>query len=132
MSRSFFKQYASTKQSFRSAITRRYLVLEQLEAKMLLAADMDGASMPDGAMDHAAMVGSSLMNHNSHGGTAGMSGDASMQHQGHTAAMNLVPLSSVTNEVVQTGNWADPATWSNNEVPTSGARILVPQGLSVT
>ncbi|MEM9353649.1 MAG: G8 domain-containing protein [Planctomycetota bacterium] len=48
------------------------------------------------------------------------------------AALALVPIESATHTVVQSGDWSDPSVWQNGVLPTSGARIVIPQGHTVT
>ncbi len=48
-----------------------------------------------------------------------------------SGAMNLVPKSMVTDSVVQSGNWSDPATWGGS-LPGNNARILIGAGHTVT
>ncbi|MEM9219821.1 MAG: G8 domain-containing protein, partial [Cyanobacteria bacterium P01_F01_bin.150] len=50
----------------------------------------------------------------------------------NSAALPLVDPSQVTHTVVASGNWSDPNTWKDGQVPTSGARIIVPQGTALT
>jgi hypothetical protein len=44
----------------------------------------------------------------------------------------LVPVSSVTNMVIQSGNWSNPAIWSNQQVPAAGANVWVMPGRTLT
>lgn len=46
-------------------------------------------------------------------------------------AMSLVQLSDVTHTAVSSGDWSDPATWSNNQVPTNWAKVHIPEGIEV-
>ena len=50
----------------------------------------------------------------------------------HVAAMSLVSNELSTNTVTSSGNWSNPAVWSNNAVPSANARIVVPQGVTLT
>lgn len=43
----------------------------------------------------------------------------------------LIGPSSITDTAVQSGNWSDPATWSNG-VPDAGATVWIPNGATVT
>jgi len=43
---------------------------------------------------------------------------------------NLIPLSVITDQAVKSGNWSDPATWSQG-VPGNGANVWVPNGYTV-
>lgn len=74
----------------------------------------------------AAMILSATAAHSSGG-----SGDAD-----HTRIQDeVVPISGsagVTDAVVGSGDWHDPAIWNNGVVPAAGARALIPGGFSVT
>ncbi|RMH20703.1 MAG: hypothetical protein D6701_03540, partial [Gemmatimonadetes bacterium] len=48
----------------------------------------------------------------------------------HAALMNLVRPEDATHVAVASGDWFDPATWGGS-VPGAGARVLIPQGVSV-
>ena len=56
--------------------------------------------------------------------------DLAMQKE-HIALMNLVPVSGATHVAVNNGSWFDPNTWANHQVPGDGAKVLIPQGLTV-
>lgn len=56
--------------------------------------------------------------------------DPAMQRE-HLAVMNLVPVSAATHVAVNDGSWFDPATWANGQVPGDGAKVLIPQGVTV-
>lgn len=43
----------------------------------------------------------------------------------------LITPSSITDTAVTSGNWSDPATWSNG-VPVAGATVWIPNGATVT
>jgi hypothetical protein len=45
--------------------------------------------------------------------------------------MNLVPVASATHVAVADGSWFDPKTWANGQVPGDGAKVLIPQGVTV-
>ena len=49
----------------------------------------------------------------------------------HDAVMNLVPRDEATHIAVSDGDWFDPSTWYNGEVPGDDARVLIPDGISV-
>ncbi len=49
----------------------------------------------------------------------------------HLALMNLVPASAATHVAVNDGSWFDPKTWANGQVPGDGAKVLIPQGVTV-
>jgi hypothetical protein len=44
---------------------------------------------------------------------------------------NLIPASMITDTAVKSGNWSNPATWSNG-VPGNGANVWIPNGIKVT
>jgi hypothetical protein len=46
-------------------------------------------------------------------------------------AFNLVPHSAATHAAVKSGLWSDPGTWSNGQVPSAGAKVLIPFGIAV-
>lgn len=56
--------------------------------------------------------------------------DLAMQKE-HIALMNLVPASAATHVAVNNGSWFDPNTWANHQVPGDGAKVLIPQGVTV-
>jgi hypothetical protein len=68
--------------------------------------------------------------HGGHQGGAPQTLDAAMQAD-HDAVMALVPVSAATHVAVKDGSWFDPATWSNGAVPGEGARVHIPDGVSV-
>ena len=49
----------------------------------------------------------------------------------HNAAMNLVPRDQATHVAVSDGDWFDPATWHNGQVPGDDAKALIPEGITV-
>ncbi|MEZ5894557.1 MAG: Ig-like domain-containing protein, partial [Parvularculaceae bacterium] len=49
----------------------------------------------------------------------------------HMAVMDLVPVSEATHVAVNNGSWFDPNTWANHQVPGSGAKVLIPEGVTV-
>src|SRR5436190_24306675 len=48
-----------------------------------------------------------------------------------TALFNLVPRSDATFVAVKDGSWFDPATWDGGVVPGAGAKVLIPEAISV-
>lgn len=52
-------------------------------------------------------------------------------HAEHMAILNLVPVSAATHVAVNNGSWFDPNTWANGQVPGDGAKVLIPQGITV-
>src|SRR5215216_6570576 len=49
----------------------------------------------------------------------------------HAALFNLVPRSEATFVAVKDGSWFDPATWFGGHVPDAGAKVLIPEAISV-
>ena len=105
----------------------RRLLLQSLEARQLLAGDLlldlpaainaDPTSIVAEPSPSVAMM------------DAGMS---HMHHAAHPAAMALISAAQATNTVVASGDWSNPAVWENGALPEAGARIVVPQGLTLT
>ncbi|MEM8912410.1 MAG: G8 domain-containing protein, partial [Planctomycetota bacterium] len=101
---------------------RRRLLLQGLEKRQLLAGDM----MPSD--DAPAMVAMMGMHHDD-----SSSGDMGhMNHAGHSAAMNLVPLEQATHVAASGGDWSDPSIWEGEVVPAEGAHVVIPEGIQVT
>src|SRR5262249_7922991 len=50
----------------------------------------------------------------------------------HDAAFALVPMSQVTNTAIATGLWSSPLTWKNGQGPTTGARVYISPGGTLT
>lgn len=50
----------------------------------------------------------------------------------HEAVMELVPRDEATHIAVSDGDWFDPGTWYNGQIPGDGAKVLIPEGISVT
>ncbi|MEO1606420.1 MAG: G8 domain-containing protein [Pseudomonadota bacterium] len=48
----------------------------------------------------------------------------------HTALMDLVPRDAATTTAIASGDWDDPAIWSNG-VPSDGDSVLIPEGVEV-
>ena len=68
------------------------------------------------------------------GHTSSMHQTSTTQHtqHAHPAAMALVSADQATNTVIASGDWSNPAVWQNGELPTAGARIIIPQGMTLT
>ena len=49
----------------------------------------------------------------------------------HAAFLQLVRTCMMTNVAVQSGLWTDPRTWRDGKVPGEGARVVIPETLSV-
>src|SRR5207245_2078491 len=56
--------------------------------------------------------------------------DPSMADE-HAALFALVPRSEATHVAVKSGSWFDPTTWADGHIPTAGARVLIPEAISV-
>ncbi|QDT70045.1 Bifunctional hemolysin/adenylate cyclase precursor [Planctomycetes bacterium MalM25] len=50
----------------------------------------------------------------------------------HFRLLQLVRYADVTHTAVTSGAWSDPNTWEGSQVPTTGARVLIPLGAQVT
>ena len=50
----------------------------------------------------------------------------------HGQLLDLVPRSEATHIAIGNGDWFDPDTWYNGEIPDAGAKVLIPKGVSVT
>ena len=106
---------------------RRHLLLQGLETRQLLAGDMmmppevGSANVAIASMDSAMNLSSTPMatNHVGH-------------HMANPAAMALISSDQATNTVVASGNWSDPSVWKNGTLPVEGARIIIPQGMTLT
>jgi len=64
-----------------------------------------------------------------HDNTPHCHGDHSM-HNDHMAIMALVAPEDITHTANQSGKWGDASTWGG-ELPTSGARVHIPEGVEV-
>lgn len=49
----------------------------------------------------------------------------------HMAALDLVDRGEATHIAINHGDWNDPSIWHNGQVPGEGARVVVPEGISV-
>ena len=49
----------------------------------------------------------------------------------HSAALNLVPEAQATHVAVAGGAWSSGSTWRGGQIPESGSRVLIPEGISV-
>ena len=56
--------------------------------------------------------------------------DPSMAKE-HAALFALVPRAEATHVAVRNGSWFDPATWSDGRIPDAGAKVLIPEAISV-
>ena len=56
--------------------------------------------------------------------------DASLAAQ-RTALYDLVPHSEATSVAVKNGSWFDPTTWADGKVPGAGAKVLIPEAITV-
>ncbi|MDP5087024.1 MAG: Ig-like domain-containing protein [Yoonia sp.] len=60
----------------------------------------------------------------SHMGMDGMAAE-------HAAAMDLAPRIAASHIAIDNGDWNDPSTWHNGQVPGEGASVLIPDGIMV-
>ena len=118
----------------------RRLRLQGLESRQLLAGDLMTHEHVHAETDPSAMVAGS--------GDNSMASDAPnavqmsdmnamsemnhAHHMAHPAAMALVSADQATHTVVASGNWSDPNVWENQTLPSDGARIVIPQGMTLT
>ncbi len=58
-----------------------------------------------------------------------LSGDVNTAER--MALLDLAPEAEATHVAVKDGSWFDPNTWANGEVPSEGAKVFIPQGLTV-
>lgn len=62
----------------------------------------------------------------------------SAAHAGHTSQLDLLPTDAngsaplATHVAVNHGDWFDPATWADGEIPGDGALVHIPQGVAVS
>lgn len=59
-------------------------------------------------------------------------GDDLTKSVDHAALFDLVPRSEATHIAVSDGAWSDPATWYEGRIPDAGAKVLIPEAISVT
>ncbi len=80
----------------------------------------DQPSMTDGsmAMDNAADMS---MPH----------GDDPIKQGEHMKFLELVPESEASHVAVKSGSWFDASTWKGGKIPGDGAKVLIPDGISV-
>ena len=57
--------------------------------------------------------------------------DDSQKATEHGQLLDLVPRSEATHIAIGNGDWFDPDTWYNGEIPGDGAQVLIPRGVSV-
>ena len=48
------------------------------------------------------------------------------------SALNLVALDQVTHTAVNNGNWNDPETWKDGNVPDQNSKVHIPHGITVS
>ena len=117
-------------------LARRRLQLESLEAKQLLAADLIASCNETAFIDEpAALVASESFESLTPTSAESFQRSAMMNsgHQhGDPNAAALISEDQATHRVVASGNWSNPSTWENGELPDAGARILVPKDLTLT
>ena len=54
------------------------------------------------------------------------------QHVMMCSATSLVDPATATHSAIASGNWTDSATWQNGTLPSAGARVHIPVGMTVT
>jgi len=86
-----------------------------------MAPVLTSAAEIDAFVMHLRMMGET----HAHGDHAGMMAE-------HMAVLDLVPRDEATHIAVGHGDWNDPANWHNGEVPSDGARVLIPEGIHMT
>jgi hypothetical protein len=59
-------------------------------------------------------------------------GDNSGKATEHEAVLALVPRSEATHVAIGNGDWSDPGTWYQGKIPGADAKVLIPEGISVT
>jgi len=80
-----------------------------------------------GDVEHDHPNGETHMDGGAHDGHVGSSASA---HE-HHALLALVPVEEATHTAVNDGSWFDPNTWANGEVPPDGAKVYIPEGVTV-
>ncbi len=115
----------------KSKNARHRLHLELLEARAVPSSSpMSMMGAPNA--DMPAIMESGMNDHAQHMNMSGsMDGHANISSD-HMALMALVNPADATNTVVASGNWSDPSIWSNGALPTDTARIVIPQGMTLT
>ncbi|WP_429027424.1 G8 domain-containing protein [Bradyrhizobium sp. I1.14.4] len=69
--------------------------------------------------------------HSAHAAAMAAHPDDAVKRDEHAAMLDLAPVAEATFTARQSGRWLDTATWIGNEVPTDGARVLIPAGADV-
>lgn len=64
--------------------------------------------------------------------SAHMHQDDAQKATEHGQLLDLVPRAEATHIAIGHGDWFDPDTWYNGEIPGEGAKVLIPGGVSVT
>jgi Ca2+-binding RTX toxin-like protein len=59
-------------------------------------------------------------------------GDDPSKLREHLSMYQLVRYADVTHTAIASGAWTNPAIWAGGQVPTAGARVLIPIGAHVT
>ena len=101
---------------------------EVCESRVLLSGvnmTMDSSSSQNGSdtTSHTMFMSS---------GVQSVATNAHVHQHAHPAAMALISADQATNTVVASGNWSDPAVWQNGSLPAAGARIVIPQNMTLT
>src|SRR5262245_59270392 len=62
---------------------------------------------------------------------ANSTADRASHPDDHSAVLAQLDASRASHVAVRSGDWSDPGTWSSG-VPTAGARVVIPQDVTVT
>jgi hypothetical protein len=58
--------------------------------------------------------------------------DPSMHPEHLQVLKDVVPMEQATHVAVQSGNWSDASIWNNHSIPRAGAKVLIPEAMTVT
>ena len=128
---------------------RKNYRFENLETRTMLAADMIGGGDLNGDTNvngadflhwqrnfptaNVAQAQADLAAWQTNFGATNVGGNhGHTSHPPNPAAMALVSLDQATHTVVASGNWSDPSVWQDGTLPTAGARIVIPEGMTLT
>jgi len=50
----------------------------------------------------------------------------------HMAVLNLVPRDEATHIAIGNGSWFDPGNWYDGQIPGDGAKVLIPEGVTLS
>jgi hypothetical protein len=57
--------------------------------------------------------------------------DDAVKQEEHSAFLRLIPASAATFTALNNGRWQDSNTWREGKAPTDGARVFIPEGITV-